>query len=140
MTEPPARRNRAKSQERDHMIRPHYITPPIEEGLPLFGAARSSDPVTSHAAAAQAGGLATKHQRQILAALLDGPAGASGIAARCGLLPHQVNKRINELARDGRIVQTGRVVTSSSGRGEREWQATAALRRGWAELKGGLRE
>ena len=103
------------------MIRPHYITPPIEESLPLFAAARASDPETSHQAAAQAGGLATKHQRQILAALLDGPAGASGIAARCGLLSHQVNKRINELARDGRIVQTGRVVTSSSGRGEREW-------------------
>ena len=103
------------------MIRPHYITPPIEESLPLFAAARASDPETSHQAAAQAGGLATKHQRQILAALLDGPAGASGIAARCGLLSHQVNKRINELARDGRIVQTGRVVPSSSGRGERDW-------------------
>lgn len=104
------------------MIRPHWVTPPIEEALPLFGAARASDPATSHAAAAQAGGLASKHQRQILAALLDGPAGASGIAARCGLLSHQVNKRIAELARDGRIVQTGRVVTSSSGRGEREWR------------------
>jgi predicted ArsR family transcriptional regulator len=104
------------------MIRPHYITPPIEEALPLFAAARASDPATSQAAAAQAGGLAMRHQRQILAALLDGPAGASGIAARCGLLPHQVNKRINELARDGRIVQTGRVVPSSSGRGEREWK------------------
>ena len=109
-------------------MRPHYITPPIEEGLPLFGAARASDPVTSHQAAAQAGGLAAKHQRQILAALLEGPAGASGIAARCGLLPHQIGKRINELARDGRIVQTGRVVPSSSGRGEREWKATAASR------------
>lgn len=108
------------------MSRPHWITPPIEESLPLFGAARASDPETSHQAAAQAGGLATKHQRQILAALLDGPAGASGIAARCGLLSHQVNKRIAELARDGRIVQTGRVVPSSSGRGEREWKATAA--------------
>ena len=106
------------------MIRPHYITPPIEESMPLFAAARASDPVTSHQAAAQAGGLATKHQRQILAALLDGPAGASGIAARCGLLPHQIGKRINELAKAGRIVETGRVVTSSSGRGEREWQAT----------------
>jgi predicted ArsR family transcriptional regulator len=104
------------------VIRPHYITPPIEESLPLFSAARASDPVTSHQAATKAGGLATKHQRQILAALLDGPAGASGIAARCGLLSHQVNKRIAELARDGRIVQTGRVVTSSSGRGEREWR------------------
>jgi predicted ArsR family transcriptional regulator len=110
------------------MSRPHWITPPLEESMPLFAAARASDPETSHQAAAQAGGLASKHQRQILAALLDGPAGASGIAARCGLLSHQVNKRINELARDGRIVQTGRVVTSSSGRGEREWQATAASR------------
>jgi predicted ArsR family transcriptional regulator len=108
------------------MIRPHYITPPIEEALPLFAAARSSDPATSHQAAAQAGGLASKHQRQILAALLEGPAGASGIAARCGLLPHQVNKRLTELSRAGLIVQTGRVVTSSSGRGEREWQVTAA--------------
>jgi predicted Rossmann fold nucleotide-binding protein DprA/Smf involved in DNA uptake len=104
------------------MSRPHWVTPPIEESLPLFCAARSSDPETSHAAAAQAGGLATRHQRQILAALLEGPAGASGIAARCGLLPHQVNKRINELAKAGRIVETGRTVTSSSGRGEREWK------------------
>jgi hypothetical protein len=104
------------------MTRPHYMTPPIEEGLPLFGAARASDPVTSHKAAAQAGGLATKHQRQILSALLDGPAGASGIAARCGLLPHQIGKRIAELAKAGRIVETGRTVTSASGRGEREWK------------------
>jgi len=104
------------------VIRPHYITPPIEEALPLFAAARATDPETSHAAAAQAGGLASKHQRQILAALLEGPAGASGIAARCGLLPHQVNKRLNELAKAGSIVETGRTVTSSSGRGEREWR------------------
>ena len=110
------------------MSRPHWVTPPIEESLPLFGAARSSDPETSHQAAAQAGGLASKHQRQILAALLDGPAGASGIAARCGLLPHQIGKRIAELAKAGRIVETGRTVTSASGRGEREWQATAASR------------
>jgi predicted Rossmann fold nucleotide-binding protein DprA/Smf involved in DNA uptake len=104
------------------MAVPHWVTPPIEESMPLFGAARASNPATSHQAAAQAGGMATRHQRQILAALLDGPAGASGIAARCGLLPHQIGKRIHELARDGRIVQTGRVVASSSGRGEREWQ------------------
>jgi predicted Rossmann fold nucleotide-binding protein DprA/Smf involved in DNA uptake len=114
-------------------VRPHYITPPIEESMPLFSAsrmefqepkvlARASDPVTSHQAAAQAGGLATKHQRQILAALLEGPAGASGIAARCGLLPHQIGKRIAELAKAGRIVETGRTVQSASGRGEREWR------------------
>lgn len=106
------------------MNRPHWITPPIEESLPLFCAARSSDPVTSHQASAEAGGLANKHQRQIVAALLEGPDGASGIAARCGLLPVQVNRRINELAKAGAIVETGRTVTSSSGRGEREWQIT----------------
>jgi hypothetical protein len=108
--------------------RPHYITPPIEEGLPLFGAARSLDPVTSHAAAEDAGELDERHRRQIMAALLDGPAGVSGIARRCGLNSHQVGKRMAKLERDGRIVQTGRTVTSSSGRGEREWQAAAASR------------
>jgi predicted Rossmann fold nucleotide-binding protein DprA/Smf involved in DNA uptake len=104
------------------MSRPHWVTPPIEESLPLFGAARSSDPATSHQAAAQAGGLATEHQRLILDALGQGPAGASGIAARCGLSGHQVNKRLTELARAGRIVETGRTVRSASGRGEREWR------------------
>ena len=101
-------------------MRPHYITPPIEEALPLFGAARKSDPQTSHAAAATA--PAGEHQAVILEALALGPAGASGIAERCGLLPHQVNKRLTELARTGRIVETGRVVRSASGRGEREWR------------------
>jgi len=104
------------------MIRPHYITPPADEALPLFAAARRTDPATSHAAAEQAGCLAKRHERQIVAGLLDGPLGASGIAKLCGLLPHQVGKRLAKLERDGRIVQTGRVVTSASGRGEREWR------------------
>jgi hypothetical protein len=34
----------------------------------------------------------------------------------------EFGKRINELAKAGRIVETGRTVTSSSGRGEREWR------------------
>ena len=88
--------------------------------LPLFAAARRTDPGTSHEAAKTA--PVAEHQRLIMDALCQGPAGASGIAARCGLLPHQVNKRINELAKAGRIVETGRTVTSSSGRGEREWK------------------
>ena len=101
------------------MTRPHYITPTIEESLPLFAAARRSDPATSHAAAATA--PVAEHQAVILDALAIGPAGASGIAARCGLSSHQVNKRLTELARGGRIVETGRTVRSGSGRGEREW-------------------
>jgi predicted ArsR family transcriptional regulator len=87
--------------------------------LPLF---RRTDPVTSRDAAATVKAFAGEHHQAILEALSHGPAGASGIAARCGLLPHQVNKRITELAKAGRIVATGRVVESASGRGEREWK------------------
>jgi len=90
------------------------------ESLPLFAAARRTDPGTSHAAAKTA--PVAEHQRLILDALAQGPAGASGIAARCGLSGHQVNKRLTELARTGRIFETGRVVTRASGRGEREWR------------------
>jgi predicted ArsR family transcriptional regulator len=104
------------------MTRPHYITPPIEESLPLF---RRNDPATSQAAAATVKAFAGEHHAAILEALAHGPAGASGIAARCGLSGHQVNKRLTELARAGRIVETGRLVRSGSGRGEREWQITA---------------
>jgi hypothetical protein len=97
-----------------------YYTQTIDYG-PLF---RRTDPVTSRAAAAEAKTFRGEHHQAILEALAQGPAGASGIAARCGLLAHQVNKRIHELAKCGRIVETGRIVTSSSGRGEREWQVT----------------
>ena len=84
--------------------------------------ARRSDPPTSHAAAAAVRTFSGEHHQAILAALALGPAGASGIAARCGLMAHQIGKRINELARSGQIVTTGRTVVSSSGRGEREWR------------------
>lgn len=92
--------------------------------LPLFRqpAARRTDPATSHEAAAKAKAFQGEHHRRILEALAAGPAGASGIAERCGLVPHQVNKRIHELARAGSIVETGRTVRSASGRGEREWR------------------
>lgn len=89
------------------------------DALPLFATARRTDPATSHEAAKTA--PVAEHQRLILDALGQGPAGASGIAFRCGLLPHQVNRRIHELAKAGRIVETGRTVSSASGRGEREW-------------------
>jgi hypothetical protein len=84
--------------------------------------ARASDPPTSHAAAATVRTFSGEHHAAILAALALGPAGASGIAARCGLLAHQIGKRIHELAKSGQIVTTGRTVVSSSGRGEREWR------------------
>jgi len=83
--------------------------------------ARRIDPPTSHAAAATVRTFSGEHHAAILAALALGPAGASGIAARCGLLAHQIGKRIKELARAGQIVKTGRTVKSTSGRGELEW-------------------
>jgi predicted Rossmann fold nucleotide-binding protein DprA/Smf involved in DNA uptake len=101
------------------MTRPHYITPDIEDTLPLF---RRTDPATSKAAAASVKTFQGEHHAAILDALSHGPAGASGIGARCGLLPHQVNRRIHELAKAGRITETGRTVLSSSGRAEREWR------------------
>lgn len=87
--------------------------------LPLF---RATNPATSRAAAADAKKFAGEHHRQILEALAAGPAGASGIAERCGMVAHQIGKRLHELAKAGRIVETGRVVRSASGRGEREWR------------------
>jgi len=99
------------------MSNDHYM--PALDTLPLF---RRTDPVTSKAAAADAKSFRGEHHAAILEALSQGPAGASGIAARCGLGPHQIGKRLHELAKCGRISETGKIVTSASGRGEREWR------------------
>jgi predicted ArsR family transcriptional regulator len=92
--------------------------------LPLFATARRTDPQTSHDAAASVKTFAGEHHAAILEALSHGPAGASGIAARCGLLAHEIRKRLPELAKAGMTVTTGRTVPSASGRGEREWSLT----------------
>jgi predicted Rossmann fold nucleotide-binding protein DprA/Smf involved in DNA uptake len=99
------------------MSNDNYV--PALDTLPLF---RRTDPVTSKAAAADAKTFRGEHHAAILEALSQGPAGASGIAARCGLGPHQIGKRLHELAKCGRISETGNIVTSASGRGEREWR------------------
>jgi hypothetical protein len=90
--------------------------------LPLWAAARATDPQTSHAAAAIAHEFAGEHHRAILEALAVGPGGASAIAQRCGLVAHQVGKRLHELSKCGLIEETGRLVASASGRREREWR------------------
>jgi len=83
--------------------------------------ARRIDPPTSHAAAATVRTFAGEHHAAILDALTLGPAGASGIAARCGICDHQIRRRLSELEAGGQIIQTGRTVKSTSGRAEREW-------------------
>ena len=93
--------------------------PAAEDVLPLF---RRSDPPTSRAAAARVREFSGDHCRRVLDALEQGPAGQTEIAARCGLLPHQVNKRLNELAMAGANELTGLLCESSSGGKERQWR------------------
>ena len=93
--------------------------------LAMFDApprARSHDPSTSHAAAASARELQADHHAVILAALREfGPSGKDRIASFCRLTGVAVARRTVELQRAGLIVTTGRNVTSTSGRSERQW-------------------
>jgi hypothetical protein len=98
----------------------YYREPSLAE-LPLFAAARSTDPGTSHKAARRA--PRAGQCRAVLEALRAGPAGQTEIGRRCGLLPHQVNKRLADLQRAGMAVPTGREVVNEGGNREREWRA-----------------
>jgi DNA-binding MarR family transcriptional regulator len=88
--------------------------------LPLF---RKTDPPTSVAAGERARAtFVTGQARAVLEALRAGPAGQTEIGRRCGLLPHQVNKRLADLAKVGLVELTGRKVEGGT---EREWRAKA---------------
>jgi hypothetical protein len=88
--------------------------------LPLF---RKTDPPTSVAAGERARAtFVTGQARAVLEALRAGPAGQTEIGRRCGLLPHQVNKRLADLKRVGLAVPTGREVVNEGGCREREWR------------------
>jgi hypothetical protein len=101
--------------------------------LPLF---RRTDPPTSVAAGERARKtFVTGQCRAVLLAIEAGPAGQTELGRRCGLLPHQVNKRLNDLQRAGLAVPTGREVVNEGGCREREWQAEP----GGALPAGGLR-
>jgi predicted Rossmann fold nucleotide-binding protein DprA/Smf involved in DNA uptake len=86
------------------------------ETLPLFAAARRTDPPTSHAAAARVPAFKGQHATAILEALAAGPAGQSDIAARTGLSIAQVSKRLGELRRAGAIERDGECRSASGGR------------------------
>jgi hypothetical protein len=94
-----------------------YYAPP-EAVLPLFAAARRTDPPTSQAAAKRApvGG----HCALIIEALAACPAGQSEIARRTGLTVAAVSKRLPDLRRCGAIERTGREVAG----GEAEYRRT----------------
>jgi transcription initiation factor IIE alpha subunit len=91
--------------------------------LPIFGRARNSDPVTSHMAANQVT-TPTKHFQIIHLALIEhGAMGKDQIAAKTGLDPNAVARRLPELQRLGLAATTGKLVESKAGRKEREWKA-----------------
>ena len=92
------------------------------EALPLFAAARKSDPPTSHEAARRA--PVAGHCAKVLDALAAGPAGQTEIAGRAGLTVAAVSKRLPDLRRAGLIERTGREVEG----GESEYRITAASR------------
>lgn len=73
--------------------------------------ARSTDPVTSHLAAAHAERFIGNHRDRILKAL-EHPGTAYDIAERSGLEYHAVQRRLKELERDG---QAERLVAKVSG-------------------------
>lgn len=94
-----------------------------DTGLPLFAAARRSDPETSKAAAREFTPRAKdQHEGLILVALEIGPAGKTRISELCGLTDQQVIRRMKTLVRDGLVVATGREVPSAAGRAETEWR------------------
>jgi len=94
--------------------------PDIADVLPLF---RKTDPPTSKAAAVESRGARTGQAAAVLEALRQGPAGQTEIGQRCGLLPHQANKRLADLKRLGLAEPTGELVTNAGGYQEREWRA-----------------
>ena len=94
------------------------------ESLPLFSPplARSTDPETSHEAAAAVPEFEADHHAKILDALLLGPAGATEIARRCKLGRDQVGKRLCELERRGLVVKDG-VVRNLNRKSEGRYRA-----------------
>lgn len=86
------------------------------------GRARGSDPITSHLAAQQAGGMAERHKRMIVKCLRKfGSMGKDSIASHLPIDGVAVARRLSEM--DGRMVEpTGKLVPSRSGRMEREWR------------------
>lgn len=92
------------------------------EALPLFVAARRTDPPPSHQAAARVPAFRGDHATRILEAFAAGPAGQTEIARRTGLTVAQVSKRLPELRRAGAIERTGRQVEG----GEDEHRNTAS--------------
>lgn len=95
------------------------------EALPLFAAARRTDPPTAKAAGRASRAFAVGHGRRILEALAAGPGTKDEIAARCGLDEQQVARRMHELRRAGLVMDVGEAVSPTGSR-ETVYAARAA--------------
>ena len=84
--------------------------------------ARSTDPDTSHEAAARAASLVRDQQARVFGALPAGlELGAEQIGTEVNLQAYQVRKRLPELQSLGLVRTTGATRTTRSGRAERIW-------------------
>ena len=95
------------------------------DDLPLWRAARRTDPPTSQAAGRNSRRFAGGHCRRILEALALGPGTKDELAARCGLDEQQVARRMHELRRAGLVVELGEAVSPSGNRETRYGRAGA---------------
>ncbi len=88
--------------------------------------AHHSDPDTSHDAARAAQGLVEQRKAAIAAMLLFyGPLTSAEIAGHCDDLDyHEVARRISDLKRDGKVIDTGTRRASPGGRKAAVWQIT----------------
>lgn len=84
--------------------------------LPLWAAARRSDPPTSKAAGRNSRRFAGGHCRRILEALATGPGTKDEIAARCQLTEQQVARRMHELVGGGLVLEVGEAVSPTGNR------------------------
>lgn len=86
---------------------------------------RSTDPITSHLAAARVDEFALSHQEQIVSCLIaHGPMGAEAMESWLKIPSYSIRKRLPELERMGQVKPTGKLLRTSSGRREREWSKT----------------
>ena len=103
----------------------------LDEGAgPLFEPhkhARAADPVTSHAAAAKAESLASRHCAEIIALLRQHPRGltADEIAQRSSALDRvQVGRRMSDLREAGMARESGEARVNKNNRHSLVWVAT----------------
>ncbi len=88
--------------------------------------ARSTDPATSHDAAASMRDVAAQQAAAILAHLrTHGPATADGLDAAIGWRPTTAGRRLAELERVGQVRRLATTALTRSGRAAQLWACTA---------------